>query len=126
MPSGRGPSLRTNVSEQCQAAMIELHGQEAWDAAVAEQRRRADAAAGRRHRRRGGTDRGRDRRTRARPRLAAAAPIGIGVAAIFTILSLVLIIARGVSPTSDPVPLIVGGLGVVLAFMADILLHRRR
>ena len=32
-----GPSLRTNVSEQCQAAMIDLHGQEAWDAAVATQ-----------------------------------------------------------------------------------------
>ena len=27
--------LRTNVSEQCQASMIELHGQEKWDNAVA-------------------------------------------------------------------------------------------
>jgi hypothetical protein len=34
--SRRGRSLRTNVSEQCQAAMIELHGQDAWDTAVAE------------------------------------------------------------------------------------------
>ncbi|MEM9778816.1 MAG: TRAP transporter large permease subunit, partial [Pseudomonadota bacterium] len=29
-------SLRTNVSEQCAASMIELHGQEVWDTAVAE------------------------------------------------------------------------------------------
>ena len=29
-------SLRTNVSEECQASMIELHGQDAWDQAVAE------------------------------------------------------------------------------------------
>jgi len=35
--SGETASLRTNVSEQCSAAMIDLHGQEAWDMAVAEQ-----------------------------------------------------------------------------------------
>jgi TRAP-type mannitol/chloroaromatic compound transport system permease large subunit len=29
--AGESASLRTNVSEQCQASMIELHGQEAWD-----------------------------------------------------------------------------------------------
>jgi hypothetical protein len=42
---GEGASLRTNVSEQCQAAMIELHGQEAWDTAVAERAAAQDAAA---------------------------------------------------------------------------------
>ena len=36
--------LRTNVSEQCQASMIALHGQEMWDASVAQ--RAAMAAAG--------------------------------------------------------------------------------
>ena len=50
-----------------------------------------------------------------------ATPIGSGVATIFTLLALVLILARGVSPSSSPVPLIVGGIGVVLAFMADVL-----
>ncbi|MGB1208480.1 MAG: TRAP transporter large permease subunit, partial [Paracoccaceae bacterium] len=34
---GQSASLRTNVGEQCQASMIDLHGQAAWDAAVAEQ-----------------------------------------------------------------------------------------
>src|SRR6056297_811578 len=35
--AGQTASLRTNVDAQCQAAMIDLHGQEAWDQAVAEQ-----------------------------------------------------------------------------------------
>ena len=34
---GESASLRTNVSPECQASMIELHGQEAWDAAMAQQ-----------------------------------------------------------------------------------------
>jgi TRAP-type mannitol/chloroaromatic compound transport system permease large subunit len=112
-----GPELRTNVSEQCQAAMIELHGQEAWDASVAQ---RADmAAAG---------DTGEvvelTEEERAAALIAAqdnAAPIGSGVATIFTLLALTLILARGVSPSSVPLPLIVGGVGVVLAFMFDIM-----
>jgi hypothetical protein len=41
--------------------------------------------------------------------VAAAAPIGSGVAAIFILLALILAVARGVSPGSDPMPLIVGG-----------------
>ncbi|MEO0830346.1 MAG: TRAP transporter large permease subunit, partial [Pseudomonadota bacterium] len=36
-------SLRTNVSPKCQEAMIALHGQDAWDAAVAEQQAINDA-----------------------------------------------------------------------------------
>jgi hypothetical protein len=52
--------------------------------------------------------------------VAAAAPIGSGVAAIFILLALILAMARGVSPGSDPMPLIVGGVGVVLAFFFDI------
>ena len=40
-----GASLRTNVSETCQASMIELHGQEAWDTAVAEREAIQAAAA---------------------------------------------------------------------------------
>ncbi|MGB0499375.1 MAG: TRAP transporter large permease subunit, partial [Rubricella sp.] len=40
----QGASLRTNVPPQCQEAMIELHGQEAWDQAVAERAAGADSA----------------------------------------------------------------------------------
>lgn len=37
-----GPELRTNVSEQCKASMIELHGQEMWDRSL---ERKAEVAA---------------------------------------------------------------------------------
>ncbi|MFA8384337.1 MAG: TRAP transporter large permease subunit [Pelagibaca sp.] len=111
-----GPTLRTNVSEQCQAAMIDLHGQEAWDESVAQ--RAAMTAAG---------DTGAvvelTEEERAEALVQArenAAPIGTGVATIFTLLGLVLILARGVSPSSNPLPLIIGGIGVVLAFLADV------
>ncbi len=114
-----GPSLRTNVSEQCQVSMIELHGQEAWDEAVAE--REAQVAAG--------TDTAvaqeltEEELAAARAEaLANVAPIGTGVAIIFTLLGLILIVARGVSPSSDPLPLLIGGGGIVLAYLADVLL----
>ncbi|WP_299789089.1 TRAP transporter large permease subunit [uncultured Marivita sp.] len=114
---GEGPSLRTNVSEQCQAAMIDLHGQDAWDEAVAE--RAAMTAAG---------NTGEVVELTEEERAAAllearenAPPIGSGVATVFTLLALVLILARGVSPSSVPLPLIVGGLGVILAFLFDVM-----
>jgi TRAP-type mannitol/chloroaromatic compound transport system permease large subunit len=126
--TGEGPALRTNVSEQCQAAMIELHGQEAWDESVADraaqQQAAAAAAVGE------GADDGPvslsemtdEQRAELRAQLVGAAPpIGSGVAGIFVLLALVLAIARGISPTSDPMPLIVGGVGIALAFIFDIL-----
>jgi TRAP-type mannitol/chloroaromatic compound transport system permease large subunit len=112
-----GPSLRTNVSEQCQAAMIDLHGQDAWDESVAQRAAMADAG-----------DTGEVVELTEEERAAAliearanAAPIGSGVATVFTLLALVLILARGVSPSSAPLPLIVGGIGVVLAFLCDVI-----
>ncbi len=112
-----GPSLRTNVSEQCQVAMIDLHGQEAWDEAVAQRAAMTEAG-----------DTGEVVELTEEERTAAliaardnAAPIGAGVATVFTLLALVLILARGVSPSSTPLPLIVGGIGVVLAFLCDVM-----
>jgi TRAP-type mannitol/chloroaromatic compound transport system permease large subunit len=112
-----GPSLRTNVSEQCQAAMIDLHGQDAWDESVAQRAAMADAG-----------DTGEVVELTEEERAAAliearanAAPIGSGVATVFTLLAVVLILARGVSPSSAPLPLIVGGIGVVLAFLCDVI-----
>ncbi|MDP4989924.1 MAG: TRAP transporter large permease subunit, partial [Marivita lacus] len=100
-----GPALRTNVSEQCQASMIDLHGQEAWDESVAQ--RAAMTAAGET-----GAVVELTEEERAEALVQArenAAPIGTGVATIFTLLGLVLILARGVSPSSNPLPLIIGG-----------------
>jgi TRAP-type mannitol/chloroaromatic compound transport system permease large subunit len=116
-----GPALRTNVSEQCQASMIELHGQEAWDESVA-QREAQTAANGGQEETAETVPATEEEIAEARAAaIAAAAPIGSGVAAIFVILALILTIARGVSPSADPVPLIVGGVGVALAFIFDIL-----
>ncbi|PWK62799.1 TRAP transporter large permease [Roseicyclus mahoneyensis] len=113
-----GNLLRTNVSEQCQASMINLHGQEAWDFSVSQ--RASMAAAGV-----SGEAvllTGEERLAAADAAFANAPPIGSGVATIFTLLALVLILARGVSPSANMVPLIVGGMGVVLAFILDITL----
>jgi TRAP-type mannitol/chloroaromatic compound transport system permease large subunit len=110
-------TLRTNVSEQCQASMIELHGQEAWDRAV-EQRAASEAAA---------AEAGEpvelteeeiaEAFERARD---AVSPIGSGVATIFVLFALILAVARGVSPGSDPMPLYVGAGGAALALLFDI------
>lgn len=43
--AGQTASLRTNVSEECAASMQELHGAEAWAAALAEQEAIDNAAA---------------------------------------------------------------------------------
>jgi TRAP-type mannitol/chloroaromatic compound transport system permease large subunit len=115
--SGEVASLRTNVSDQCQAAMIELHGQDAWDQAVAE-REAIQASGG-----------GEEAHERSEEEMAVAraealentAPIGSGVTTIFVMLALILIIARGVSASASARPLIIGGVGVVLAFVFDAL-----
>jgi TRAP-type mannitol/chloroaromatic compound transport system permease large subunit len=109
------PDLRTNVSERCQAAMIDLHGQERWDRAVAQTQAIESA---------GGTTDARQltseevEAARAE-RLATAAPVGSGVATIFVMFALLFAIARGIAPSANPVPLLVGAGGILLAFAAD-------
>ena len=115
---GQAASLRTNVSPQCQASMIELHGQSAWDAAVAENETIAAA---------GGVQQSvalsdEEIATALAEKEANAAPIGTGVATLFVLLSLILVVARGIKPSATPVPLLIGGIGVILGVMADILL----
>jgi len=111
-----GTALRTNVSPVCQAAMIELHGQEAWDESVAI---RAAQGAGARD---GAQLLTEEELVEARANALVNAPaIGTGIGIMATILAIVLILARGISPSSSPTPLIVGGLGVVLMLLADVL-----
>ncbi|TDL81226.1 TRAP transporter large permease subunit [Palleronia sediminis] len=115
---GESASLRTRVSPQCQASMIELHGQEAWDRAVAEQA--AIAASGQAA---GGELLTEEQRAELRAeQIANAAPIGTGVAIFFLFVGLVLSLGRGIAPADDPRPLAAGGLGVALAIIADIAL----
>lgn len=115
---GEAASLRTNVGVECKAAMIELHGQQAWDTAVAEQAAIDEA---------GGVQQSvelsdEEQATARAARIENAPPIGTGVALIFLILALVLAVARGVAPLATPAPLLAGALGVVLGLLADILL----
>ncbi|MEM9438768.1 MAG: TRAP transporter large permease subunit, partial [Pseudomonadota bacterium] len=100
----QGASLRTNVSEQCAAAMIELHGQEAWDEAVAETQAIEDA---------GGIQETRELTEEElaaalEAKIAGAAPIGSGLAAAFVLLALILTTAKGVAPSQDFRPLAIG------------------
>ena len=114
---GQAASLRTSVSEECQASMIELHGQEAWDAALAQQAE-IDAAGGVAQ----SVELSEDERAAALlEKIENAAPIGTGVAIIMLLFALILAFARGVSPSSNPAALLVGALGVVLGLILDIL-----
>ncbi|MEM9969637.1 MAG: TRAP transporter large permease subunit, partial [Pseudomonadota bacterium] len=112
---GEAADLRTNVSPDCQAAMIELHGQDAWDAAVAQQVAIDEA---------GGVQQAEEltqeqiAEVRAE-RIAAAAPIGTGVAVGFLLLSLIMTTAKGISPSADPRPLWIGLGAVAVALAVD-------
>ncbi|MFL4471394.1 TRAP transporter large permease subunit [Tateyamaria armeniaca] len=115
---GEAASLRTNVSADCQAAMIDLHGQEAWDTAIAEQSAIADS---------GGLQQSErlseeELVTALDELVENAAPIGTGTAILLIILGLILTTARGITPSADPQPLLIGGIGVVLALLVDIAL----
>ena len=115
---GEAASLRTNVEGECKASMIELHGQDAWDRAVAEQAVIEEA---------GGLTQSEKLSDEAfaekqAAKIAAAAPIGTGVAILLILLSLFMTTARGVSPSSETRPLIIGGVGIVLAVLVDIIL----
>ncbi|WP_424833391.1 TRAP transporter large permease [Ruegeria sp.] len=115
---GEGASLRTNVSPECQASMIELHGQAAWDQAVAEQEA-IDAAGGAAEAQRLSEE----ELTAARDaKIAAAAPIGTGVAVIVVLLGLTLVLGRGIAPSRPVQPLILGAIGLLLMLLVDVLL----
>ncbi len=115
---GQGASLRTNVSEECQASMIELHGQSAWDQAVAEQEA-IDEAGGAAESQRLSEE---ELAAAQEAKIAAAAPIGNGVAVIVVLLGLTLVLGRGIAPSRSPQPLIVGAIGLLLMLLVDVLL----
>ena len=111
--------LRTSVSPECQAAMIELHGQSAWDEAVAARAAGAQDTAAEAEVAEPTEE---EAAAALADRVRNAAPIGTGIAILMLMGALILTTARGVSPRSDPKPLLVGGVGVILGVLADILL----
>ena len=109
----RGGFLRTNVSDQCRDAMIELHGQEAWDQSVAAlspsatpEEEPAEL-----------TEEERDAAMNAR--IAATAPIGTAFAVIFGLFAISLALARGVAPALPAYPLAIGAVGIVASLVID-------
>ncbi|MGB7317770.1 MAG: TRAP transporter large permease subunit, partial [Planktotalea sp.] len=117
---GEGASLRTNVGPDCQASMIELHGQEAWDVAVA-QTAEIEAAGGIVESAKLTDD---EIKEAIAAKANAAAPIGTGIAILAIILTLILTTARGARPTANHGPIYIGLIGVVLGLLVDLLLIR--
>ncbi len=116
---GQQATLRTNVSEQCKASMIELHGQEKWDEAVAQQAQ-IEASGG------GLTQ---EERTRTPEQMqqvedemvAAAAPIGTGLLSMLVIFALTFALSVGIAPRADKTPILIGVGGIVLSALVDVL-----
>ncbi|WP_293444795.1 TRAP transporter large permease subunit [Planktotalea sp.] len=117
---GQGASLRTNVSEQCQASMIGLHGQEAWDAAIT-QSAEIEAAGGVAESVKLSEE---EIAAAVVAKADAAAPIGTGIAILAILFALILTTARGARPAADHRPIYIGLIGVVLGLLVDILFIR--
>ena len=110
--------LRTNVSDDCRLAMIDLHGQEKWDEAVAQQ---AKIDSGEMSTEAVALSEEEIAAARAK-KIADAAPVGSGILVGFVVLALIMTIGQGVRIGQDRRPLIVGGAGVVLALAVDFFL----
>ena len=115
---GEEATLRTNVSSECQASMIELHGQEAWDAAI-QQQVDIDAAGGVQESVKLSEE---EIQVLLDEKVKSAPPIGSGVLILALLAAITLAAARGASPRESTYPLLLGGLGVVLMLLADIVL----
>ena len=108
-------SLRTNVSEECQASMIALHGQEAWDQAVSE----AAAIAAQ-----GGVEESvkltaEEIEAAVAEKVEAAAPIGLGIGGFALAAALLLAFAKASSMVLSQRNLIIGFAGVALTLIVD-------
>lgn len=115
---GDSATLRTNVSESCQASMIELHGQEAWDDAIAQQQA-IDASGGVEESRKLSDE---EIAEAVAQKVMDAAPIGTGIAVMAILMALTLTTGRGVKPSANQEPILIGLAGVALMILVDILL----
>ena len=109
-------SLRTNVSPACQEAMIALHGQAAWDAAVAQQALLDESGASTLAERL--TDE--QRQALFELKLENAAPIGTGIGLFVLLFGIVLSIARGVAPARSIAPIALGAAALLVILLLDV------
>ena len=110
-------SLRTNVSEECQASMIALHGQDAWDQAISE----AEAIAAK-----GGVEASKklteeEMAAALDEKLAATAPIGFGIATIAFVVAVLISFGRGSDIGLSQRHMAVGFTGALLSLVFDTL-----
>ena len=115
---GEAAALRTNVSDECKASMIDLHGQEAWDAAITQQQE-IDASGGVQESEKLSDE---ELASAISAKIENAAPIGTGIAIIAMLMALTLATGRGVKPSANHEPILIGFAGVALMIIADILL----
>ncbi|MDO6589682.1 C4-dicarboxylate ABC transporter permease [Loktanella sp. D2R18] len=116
--AGQTASLRTNVGDDCAVAMQDLHGTEAWETALSEQA--AIEAAGGVVEARALSDE--ERATIMAAKVEAAAPIGKGIGITAMFLALIFAVARGVAPSKDPRPLLIGVAGIALLLLVDLVM----
>ena len=115
---GEAAALRTNVSDECKASMIDLHGQESWDAAITQQQE-IDASGGVQESEKLSDE---ELASAISAKIENAAPIGTGIAIIAMLMALTLATGRGVKPSANHEPILIGFAGVALMIIADILL----
>ena len=113
---GGAPELRTNVSDRCQAAMIDIHGQEKWDRSVAAQKA-LDAS---------GSNAGQPISDEeiAKRRVAAVAalpPLSEALLVSLLLVALLLTTTQGIAPHEPSRPLLIGAAGIGGAIVADAL-----
>ena len=111
-------SLRTNVSEECQASMIAIHGQDAWNQAISE----AEAIAAK-----GGVEASKklteeEMAAALDEKLAVAAPIGFGIGGFALVVAMLISFARGSDIGLSQRHMAVGFAGAFLSLVVDSLL----
>lgn len=114
---GQAATLRTNVGDECKASMIELHGQSAWDTAIAQQQSIDDEGGAQESRKLSEEEIAEARAAK----VSAAAPIGTGIAILAILMALTLTSARGVAPSADVRPIAIGLAGVALMLIVDVI-----
>ena len=114
---GATSELRTNVSDQCRASMIALHGQEKWDRSV---RQAAEIAASDQEEQHTLTEE--ELAEALAEKIATSAPVGGGLMTTFAFFGIMMAVAFGMNPYSDRAPYGWAVLGILLGIFVDAVL----